>query len=121
MSKEEKQETLYTLPQSYVEELLTDIKNHIGMCLSHIESSLGGDEQMNGFLPLLIEYLNYNYGMRKLLLKETIDPQMFFNEQTGKDEYVITQSSLLALQAIVLGKYAVKKEINRFGLSMMLN
>lgn len=121
MSKEEKQETLYTLPQSYVEELLADIHKHVSIGLSHVESCLADDEQLKPHLALFIEYLNYNFGMRKVLLKEISDPHMFFNEQTGKEEYVITQSSLLALQAIVLGKHAVKKDLNSFGISMMLN
>lgn len=121
MSKQEKQETLYTLPQSYVEELLVDIEKHLDIGLSYVESCLADDEQLSPHLALFVEYLNYNFGMRKLLLRETNDPHMFFNEQTGKEEYVITKSSLLALQAIVLGKHAVKKDLNSFGISMMLN
>jgi hypothetical protein len=121
MSKEEKQETLYTLPQSYVEELLVDIQKHLDIGLSYIESCLTDNDHLKPHLALFVEYLNYNFGMRKVLIKETNDPHMFFNEQTGKEEYVITQGSLLALQALVLGKHAVKKDLNSFGISMMLN
>ena len=59
--------------------------------------------------------------MRKELYKEIRDPHMFFNEQTGKEEYVITQTSLLTLQALVLGKHASRSELNSFGFSLLLN
>jgi len=121
MSKQSDQEQLYTLPQSYVKEMLDDIDQHISIALSNIKSALIDDDEMKCYLPLLTEYANYNYTMRKLIHKEIDDPHMFFNEQTGKEEYVITQNSLLALQALVLGKHATKKELNSFGLSMMLN
>tara|TARA_Y100000114_G_C11739952_1_gene318353 strand:- start:81 stop:443 length:363 start_codon:yes stop_codon:yes gene_type:complete len=117
----DKQETLYTLPQSYVEEMLADVDSHIQIALSNIKSALTGDEETKCYLALLVEYTNYNYGMKKLLSKELSETHMFFNEQTGKEEYVITQNSLLALQALVLGKHAAKKELNSFGFSMMLN
>ena len=118
---DKKQENLYTLPQSYVKEMLADINTHIDIAISNIKSALTGDEEMKCYLALLIEYVNYNYGMKKILSRELNEPHMFFNEQTGKEEYVITQGSLLALQSLVLGKHAARKDLSSFGISMMLN
>jgi len=121
MAEEQTKDNLYTLPQSYVEELLLEIEKHIDIVLSLIDDALTNDEEMKCYISLLVEYANHNFNMRKVLHKEIRDPHMFFNEQTGKDEYVITQSSLLTLQALVLGKHACRKELNSFGFSMMLN
>ena len=121
MSSDPDKDTLYTLPQSYVAELLADIEKHINIVLSLIDDALTGDEEMKCYISLFIEYANYNFNMKKVIEREIRDPQMFFNEQTGKDEYVITQSSLLALQALVLGKHTCRKELNKFGFSVMLN
>ncbi len=121
MADEETKDNLYTLPQSYVEELLADIERHIDIVLCLIDDALSGDEEMKCYISLLVEYANHNFNMRKVLYKEIRDPHMFFNEQTGKEEYVITQTSLLTLQALVLGKHASRSELNSFGFSLLLN
>jgi len=121
MADEETKDNLYTLPQSYVQELLADIERHINIVLSLIDDALTNDEEMKCYISLLIEYANHNFNIKKVLEKEIRDPHMFFNEQTGKEEYVITQTSLLTLQALVLGKHSCRTELNSFGFSMLLN
>ncbi len=68
------------------------------------------DRDYGGIEELLIDIMWLNYSVIKLLtpIIDNTEPQ--YNEDTGENEYLIDEPSMMALQTLAISKYNMKKK-----------
>ena len=121
MSK--KSEKLYTLPKDYTDDLLSDVKEHIEVCLASIEYFNNEQEQYKKEkIGLLIDFLWTNYSIKRTLWPYIIeDPVLYTDEETGEVSYMITSKILKNLQDYVIARHLSNVELSRYSISVSMH
>ena len=123
MSEEEKdKETLFTLPLNYILEQLQKTNEQVNviqsLLLYFIDSGTGEHKWL---VPLAVEALWSNFGIVKALKPHIDDPVYITRPDTGEEEYLISESSLLGLQSLMIHRFYAGRELNRFSYSTRLH
>ena len=119
MQEDDKQEKYYTLPLSYImEQLELADEQMIGSqaLLSHFFES--EEEKHRLMIPVVVNILWSNFSVIDILKPYIEDPVFVDNPETGEQEYMIIESALLNLQAMLLSRYYANKELSRFPYSV---
>ncbi len=104
----------FSLSLKYIMEQLqtTDDQLIYGQALlKHFFNSEGTD--YSGIIELIVDIMWLNYSVLKILtpLLEETEPQ--YNEETGDNEYMIDETSMLTLQTVAISRYQVNRELNQ--------
>lgn len=114
MSDDAKKENMFTLTALYILEQLEKTDEQIigsQFLLQHfIESGL---EKHRLLMPTVVDILWLNYSIVKTLTPYVEDPVTVENPDTGEEEYMIDEPALLTLQALMVSRYSVNKELNQ--------
>ena len=123
MSKEkEDREVLFTLPLDYIAEQLQKTEEQVGVTQSLLHYFIDFEtEEYMWLVPLAIEVLWSNFGIVKALKPHVNDPIYSVNPDTEEKEYVISETSLLALQSLMVHRFYAGRELNRFSYSTRLH
>jgi len=122
MHENDKDEKFYTLPLSYImDQLQLADDQMIGSqsLLAHFFES--NEEKHRLLIPVVVNILWSNFAVIDILKPYIEDPVFVDNPETGEQEYMIIESALLNLQAMLLSRYYANKELSRFPYSIGLH
>jgi len=123
MSEEKKdKEALFTLPLDYLIEQMQKTNEQVdviqSLLLYFADSNAGEHEWL---VPLAVEALWSNFGIVKVLKIHMDEPVYFTSPDTGEKEHIISESSLLSLQSLMIHRFHAGRELNRFSYSTRLH
>jgi|6_EtaG_2_1085325.scaffolds.fasta_scaffold06564_2 hypothetical protein len=122
MDEQSSKESVFTIPLEYVLEQLEKVEEQVRVTqglLSHFFDQ--ESEDFKWLIPLATEILWSNFNIVKLLKPYVDDPVFFDNPDTGEKEYMISEVSLLNLQAMILHRHYANVDLNRCSYSTRLN
>jgi len=120
--EENDKETLFTLPLNYISEQLQKTDEQVSVVQSLLQYFIDFDtEEYMWLVPLAVEVLWSNFGIVKALKPHVDDPIFFTNQETGEEEYMISESALLNLQSLMVHRFYAGRELNRFSYSTRLH
>tara|TARA_Y100000593_G_C4264536_1_gene314044 strand:+ start:293 stop:661 length:369 start_codon:yes stop_codon:yes gene_type:complete len=112
---------LYTLPVEYAHDLITESEEQISAGVDLLINILSEDPSEHFISPIVIEILWSNISMERILSHEMQDPVYHTNESTDEEEYVVTEDTILGLQAVLLSRYYANIDLNRRSYSLSMN
>ena len=122
MSSEDKKQSLFTLPASYVMEQLEETDEQLIYSQLLLQYFFDSEAEKHKLLvPLAVDILWLNFGIVDLLKMYVEDPIYFDNPDTGKKEYTFDETALMNLQTLMISRYRMNKELNRLSYSIKLH
>ena len=122
MSSDERKQNFFTLPVSYMMEQLQQTDEQILGSELILHHFLDSQAQKDRFLiPMIVDILWLNYGIIRLLTPHIEDPVFVNNPDTGETEYMIDDSLLTSLQALVLSRHRANKDLSRLSCSIIMH
>ena len=122
--KSSKNKKMYTLPIEYAHEVIDE-------CIEQIDASndlleyfydIGIDIPENlRALPHVVELLWLNYSIRDILAQEMSDDMIQVHEETGQEEYIMTEESIYQLQALLLSRYHSNMSLSKISYSVSVH
>jgi len=112
----------FTLSLDYIVDQLkmTDDQLIYGKALlQHFFNLNDGDN--SGLEELLIDIMWLNYSVIKLVSPIVEGTQPEYNEETGQNEYLIDEASMMALQTLAISRFSMNKELNQRCYSIRLH
>ena len=105
---------MFTLSASYILEQLEKTDEQIigsQFLLQHFIET--GQETHRLLMPTVVDILWLNYSIVKTITPYVEDPVTVDNPETGEEEYMIDEPALLTLQALLVSRYSVNRELNQ--------
>lgn len=121
MGEEAPKTKLYTLPVDYVYDLIDRSYEQVSMLKDILTEYFSPDSNKEGVVPSFVKLLWINYAILELADGIVTEPISHINEETGEDEFMIDEQTLLSLQGYMLTRYHTKGELKRLSYSLELN
>lgn len=113
---------LYTIPLPYTYDLITRNDNQLALAKDLLGDVMAIDEKMDdNVFFILIEILFASSSVLKLLSQEIETAVFYKNEDSGEKELIVPQSSIQALQALLLSKHYAITNLNKLSYSISLH
>ena len=120
----EKKTKGYSLSIEYVNELLDEVEDQLENSKSLLKHFLTHDEEPKFSLQVFLvsEILWCNYYILDLLNKE-VDTAVFLENKKadGKQEMVMTEETLFAMQKLILSRYQANSDLNKSSYSLSIH
>ena len=119
---DEKKTTFFSLSLNYIVEQLqkTDDQLIFGQALlKHFFNQ--SDKDYSGIIELVVDIMWLNYSVLKILTPVLEDMQPQYNEDTGENEYMIDEASMITLQTVAISRYQVNRELNQRSYSIRVH
>ena len=112
-------EGVFTLPMNYVWEQLEKTDEQMRGSKSLLQHFFESNERRYDFLaPLVVNVLWANFGLVEALRPFLEDPVYFDNPDSGEKEYMVSESTLLYLQSLMLYRHQAIVELSRYSYSV---
>jgi hypothetical protein len=122
MSEKDAKMQLYTLPIQYVLELLETSNEQIIVTRGLLQDSFDpGNKENERITALTVKSLWLNYSIVEILRENTEEPAYHTNEDTGEEEYLISEESIYELQNLMLTRHYTNISLNKLSYSVSLH
>ena len=124
MSEKKPPSQVYTLPLSYVDEIVAECGVQISITSDLLRDLLDETSQFHNkktVIPMIAELLWINNSILRKINIEVDPPAFYHNKDTDEDEYLLTETSILDLQILMISRFMAINELNRFSLSICEN
>ena len=122
LSEETPGPQMFTLPVTYVYDLLELSNEHIVVTRALLEDFFKPDYDENKRItPMVVKLLWLNYSIVEILREAVDDPAYHLNEETGEEEYLITEQSIYELQNLMLTRHHTNLQLNKLSYSVSLH
>ena len=121
MSEEKPKTQFYTLPVDYVYDLADKSHEQISILKDMLVDYFSPESNKEGVIPSFVKLLWVNYAMLEIVDGIISEPVSHVNEETGEDEFMIDEKTLLTMQSYMLTRYHTSGELKRLSYSLELN
>ena len=121
MSDKEEKDPLFTLPTTYVLEQLQKTDEQLLVTQSLLQHFFDDETKYFWLIPFVVEILWSNFGIVKALTPHLEDPALFDNPDTGEKEYMISETTLMNLQSLMIHRFYANRELNQLSFSTGLH
>ena len=121
MAEEKPKDQVYTLPPDYVEAILEECGVQISTASDLLKDLLSDDGDLHNkqaAIPIVAELLWINDSILRRVNTELDPPAFYHNKDTDEEEYLITETSILQLQNLMITRFMAVNELNRFSVSI---
>ncbi len=119
---DETKEGVFTLPAAYALEQLQTTEEQLTGAQALLQYFFEENKREHANLvPMVIEIMWANFKVIKTLKLYIDDPVIFDNPDTGEKEYMISETVLFQLQALLLSRFFANKELNQLSYSVGLH
>ena len=117
----EKKQLSYAITIDFLYELIEESENQVAVLKLLLEGFLQGTYGSHDLMEIVIEILWANNSLLRLIDQEIETAVVQKNKKSGEEEFLLTETSMVTLQQLVLSKYYSVMDLNRRSYSLSMH